>query len=197
MCEIDTDADGVEPWDPNTEQSTIAATTKPRLDGNPEMATTIGTGPDGDYQIGYVGLGFLSEPGLKPLAISPDGIDPYVLPTPETVGDGSYPMGRGLHVVKLEEPGYNKPLIDTFISWLFTPKGQAMVIDEGFVNVQPAAPDWDVNADHNGNIGDVITIGYFWGQSGPANWLRADANNDGNVNIGDVITVGYFWNQTW
>jgi phosphate transport system substrate-binding protein len=46
--------------------------------------------------IGYDGLGYVTD-DQKVVAVARDGGEPYVLPSVETVKDGSYPIARGLY----------------------------------------------------------------------------------------------------
>lgn len=100
-----------------------------------------------------------------------------------------------------------KTSIQQYWDWLTGVDGQAVVYNEGLVNMYTAAPDWDVNLDHTASVLDIAQIGIFMGQTAPASgdpndpllrgWVRADANWDGVVNILDVSTVGNAWGQTW
>lgn len=74
--------------------------------------------------IGYVGLGF--QEGVKILAI--DGI----MPTRQTVANGTYPIARPLF---LFTNGYPKlgSMVHKFVSFYLTEKGQELVEAKGFV----------------------------------------------------------------
>ena len=48
--------------------------------------------------IGYDGLGYVT-PSQKMIAVARDAAGPYVLPAPETVNDGAYPIARALYMV--------------------------------------------------------------------------------------------------
>jgi phosphate transport system substrate-binding protein len=56
-----------------------------KMAGNEQIAAEVGKNPNG---IGYVGLAYLTAPGVKTLAV--DG----QLPTKETVMKGTYPYAR-------------------------------------------------------------------------------------------------------
>ena len=77
--------------------------------------------------IGYVGLGFVDNT-VKALPI--DG----VLPTPETVKDGSYPIARPLYMFTNGYPKMGSHLY-RFINLYLSTKGQAMIEEIGFVPV--------------------------------------------------------------
>ncbi|NOZ29876.1 MAG: phosphate ABC transporter substrate-binding protein [Chloroflexi bacterium] len=78
--------------------------------------------------IGYDGLGYVT-PDQKMLAIARDPKGPYVLPSVETVNDGSYPISRSLYMYTAGEPtGHVKDYLDWILS-----DGQKLVPELGFV----------------------------------------------------------------
>jgi phosphate transport system substrate-binding protein len=169
------------------EKTVISATGLDRLQGNPEMATAIGAN---DWQIGYVGLGFIDDPNLKVLTVD------SVPCNPGTVAARTYPVSRSLHYYTLKpsvDPDYN-PETQTYVNFMFTKQMQEITEQQGYVSI---APDWDVNVDHTGNIVDIVAIGLEWGASNPKGWIREDVNNDGNVNIVDIVAVGLDWGNSW
>lgn len=78
--------------------------------------------------IGYDGLGYVT-PDQKPLAISPDANGPYVLPSVQTVNDGSYPISRPLYIYTAGEPSGQ---VKDYLDWVLS-DGQVAVLDLGFV----------------------------------------------------------------
>ena len=144
------------------------------------------------------------------------GTNAAVLPSDAAVADSSYPFSRVLHFYY--KTGQTKQAVNDLAGWLLTSAAQGNIEKIGFVSIQKStnpvvagaqapAPDWDVNADHNGNILDVTSIGGFFGQQGPASgdanfpnvrgWVRADINFDSNVNILDITTFGPHFGGTW
>lgn len=79
--------------------------------------------------IGYDGLGYVT-PDQKVLAVAPAEGWPYVLPTVETVKDGSYPIARDLYIYTAGEP---QGAIRDYLDWILGPEGQAIVKELGFV----------------------------------------------------------------
>jgi len=73
--------------------------------------------------IAYVGLGYVDE-SVK--AISVDG----VAPTTASIGDGSYPISRGLYYITDGEP---KDEVKKFIDYVMGSEGQTIVEKEGFI----------------------------------------------------------------
>jgi phosphate transport system substrate-binding protein len=78
--------------------------------------------------IGYDGLGYVT-PDQKVLAVgrSPEG--PFVLPTIETVNDGSYPVSRPLFMYTAGEP---TGTVAEYLEWILS-DGQESVAQLGFV----------------------------------------------------------------
>ncbi len=78
--------------------------------------------------IGYDGLGYVT-PDQKLVAVASDPFSPYVLPSVETVNDGSYPISRPLYMYTAGEP---QGEIKRYIEWILS-EGQAIVPELGFV----------------------------------------------------------------
>lgn len=81
--------------------------------------------------IGYDGLGYVTE-AVKTVAVSPNDISTYIMPTIETVIDDTYPISRSLYMYLPGEPtGYTKDYID----WIYSSEAQSIVEKLGFVPV--------------------------------------------------------------
>jgi len=83
--------------------------------------------------IGYDGLGYVT-PDQKVIAVARDEKGPYVLPSIETVNDGSYPISRPLYMYT---PGEPTGQVKEYIDWVLT-DGQAIVAELGFVPLKNA-----------------------------------------------------------
>ena len=81
--------------------------------------------------IGYDGLGYVT-PEQKVVAVARDAEGPYVLPSVETVNDGSYPIARPLFMYTAGEPAGR---IEAYLEWV-RGEGQAVVPELGFVPLQ-------------------------------------------------------------
>lgn len=82
--------------------------------------------------IGYFGLGYISEK-VKVLGIRKDASSPAVIPTLETIKDGSYPIARPLFVTSRGEP---EGVIKDYLNWILGPEGQRIVSELDFVPIQ-------------------------------------------------------------
>ena len=90
---------------------------------NGAMKTAVANDP---YAIGYVSVGHMDE------SVAPVTLDD-VTPTLETVKKGQYQIARGLYSNTKGEP---QGLTRLFIDYLFTPEGQKIAADKGFIPVK-------------------------------------------------------------
>lgn len=90
---------------------------------NGAMKTAVANDP---YAIGYVSVGYMDK-SVMPVEL--DG----VTPTLETVKNGQYKVARGLYSNTKGEPA---GLTRLFIEYLFTPEGQQIATDKGFIPVK-------------------------------------------------------------
>jgi phosphate transport system substrate-binding protein len=82
--------------------------------------------------IGYDGLGYVPH-DLKMIAIASQAGQPYVLPSADTVNDGTYPIARDLYMYTAGQPG---GIIKTYLDWIISPAAQQIVTKLGFVPVK-------------------------------------------------------------
>jgi len=78
--------------------------------------------------IGYDGLGYVT-PDQKVLAVAASADGPYVLPSIDTVNQGTYPISRPLYMYTAGEP---TGVLKDYLDWIRT-EGQKHVIRLGFV----------------------------------------------------------------
>jgi phosphate transport system substrate-binding protein len=87
--------------------------------------------------IGYDGLGYV-PPDLKMIAVARDDTGPFVLPSIQTVNDGSYPVARDLYMYTAGQPA---GAVKDYIDWILSSEAQAIVAQLGFVpNVLTPTP---------------------------------------------------------
>ena len=87
---------------------------------NGAMKSAISSDP---YGIGYVSVGHIDE-SVAPVALN------GVVPTLENVKQGKYKIARGLYSNTKGEPS---GLVKKFIEYLFSPEGQQIAADKGFI----------------------------------------------------------------
>ncbi len=78
--------------------------------------------------LGYDGLGYVT-PDQKMIAVAQDASGPYVLPSVDTVNDGSYPISRPLYMYTAGQPNGD---IKAYLDWILG-EGQTLVPKLGFV----------------------------------------------------------------
>jgi phosphate transport system substrate-binding protein len=83
--------------------------------------------------IGYDGLGYVT-PDQKVIAVAREEGRPFIVPSAETVLNGSYPIARPLFMYTAGEPP--RPIAD-YIDWIEGP-GQRLVKELGFVPLRAA-----------------------------------------------------------
>jgi phosphate transport system substrate-binding protein len=110
----------------NDDDHAIFSPTTLLLPSSEGIIAEVSDNPNG---IGYDGLGYIT-PHVKVVAISPLGDDNYVLPSLETVNDGSYPISRDLYMYTLDQP---TGVILDYLEWLRSDQAQKIVTDLGFV----------------------------------------------------------------
>ncbi len=80
------------------------------------------------YSIGYGGAAYGG--GTKQLAIKATDASPAILPTEETVMNGSYPIWRHLYIYV--NPAQDKDEIGAYLKWIRSDDGQQYVKDIGY-----------------------------------------------------------------
>jgi phosphate transport system substrate-binding protein len=78
--------------------------------------------------LGYDGLGYVT-PDQKVLAVAKNPEGPYVLPSVQTVNDGSYPISRPLYMYTAGQPSGQ---VRSYVDWVLS-GGQTLVTKLGFV----------------------------------------------------------------
>ena len=84
--------------------------------------------------IGYDGLGYVT-PDQKVVAVAVEASGPFVLPSIETVNDGSYPIARPLYMYTAGEPTGE---VAAYLDWIQS-EGQVQVVDLGFVPLRSSS----------------------------------------------------------
>ncbi len=90
---------------------------------NAEVKTAV---TNSDKAIGYVGMNYVEGGALR--AVAYDG----VMPSAETIKDGSYPLARELYMVTYGEPSED---VSTFLDFVTGEDGQAIAEELGFVSI--------------------------------------------------------------
>jgi phosphate transport system substrate-binding protein len=94
------------------------------VQSNGAMKTAVANDP---YAIGYVSVGHI-DAGVAPVVLN------GVAPSRQTVVDGSYAVSRGLYSTTRGEAA---GLARLFLEYLFTPEGQHIISENGFIPTGP------------------------------------------------------------
>ncbi len=90
---------------------------------NGAMKTAVAGDP---FAIGYISVGHM-DPSVTPIAL--DGVAPNL----DTVRSGEYKVARGLYSLSKGEPS---GLAKLFLDFIFSPSGQKIVAEKGFIPVR-------------------------------------------------------------
>ncbi len=88
---------------------------------------------DNPHAIGYDGLGYVTN-DVKVVAVGRDAASPFVMPSAESVNNGSYPIARDLYMYTAGQPTGE---IQKYLDWLFSAQAQEIVKSLGFVPIKP------------------------------------------------------------
>lgn len=81
--------------------------------------------------IGYDGLGYVTEE-LKVIGIAITAGGEYILPSPESVNNGKYPIARDLYMYTNGQP---TGIIKEYLDWILSSEAQLIVAELGFVPI--------------------------------------------------------------
>jgi phosphate transport system substrate-binding protein len=81
--------------------------------------------------IGYDGLGYVTS-DMKVIAVAREAGGSYILPSAETVNNGTYPIARDLYMYTASQP---EGAVKAYLEWILSPEAQQIVIELGFVPV--------------------------------------------------------------
>mgnify|MGYP001127663344 CR=1 FL=1 len=87
---------------------------------------------DNPNAIGYDGLGYVT-PDQKVLAVARDAQSDYILPSAESVNNGTYPIARDLYMYTDGEP---TGAVKEYLDWIYSPEAQEIVTELGFVPIE-------------------------------------------------------------
>ncbi|MDD2485628.1 MAG: phosphate ABC transporter substrate-binding protein [bacterium] len=99
------------------------------LPSSQAIAEEVMQSPDA---IGYIGLGYLSDK-VKDIALAADKSTVYIKPSAETIRSRAYLLSRSLLMYTNGAP---QGTAKAFIDFVFSPKGQKIVEEQGFVSVK-------------------------------------------------------------
>ena len=109
---------------------------------------------DNPNAIGYDGLGYVTST-VKVLALSKDPDGPYVMPSVDTVNDGSYPISRDLYMYTGKNPS---DAIRAYLEWITGAEAQQIVSQLGFVPIVHPTGSATLNENSPDPLGQGLTF---------------------------------------
>lgn len=124
------------------------------LSGIPDLAVESGIAEEdsealrGDYQssgndnviiqamggspnaIGFVGFAFAEEAGDQVREVGIDAGDGCIVPTTETIADGSYPLSRSLYIYPNVQTAADDEAVKAFVDYYLTEEGLGVAVEE-------------------------------------------------------------------
>ena len=88
-----------------------------------------------ESSLGWVGYAFYAAEQERMKAIEIDGGDGCVAPSPETIGDGSYPFSRSLYIYVNTAKAEENPAVASYVDLYLSPEGLATVAEAGYVDL--------------------------------------------------------------
>jgi phosphate transport system substrate-binding protein len=102
----------------------------PRVQTLPGTAAVVNAVAKDPHGIGYGGAAYAK--GVKECGVRKDEKSPAVLPSAQTVQDGSYPIARDLYFYMRTRPAGDTK---KFVDWVLSTEGQALVSQVGYFPV--------------------------------------------------------------
>ncbi len=112
------------------------------MNGTDQVMTAVADDPNA---IGYISLGSLNDT-VK--AVSVDGVEA----TEENIADGSYAISRPFNIVY---QGELEGIVADFYNFIFSEEGQAIVLEEGYVQAESEAAAYEGDGSQSGSINVV------------------------------------------
>ncbi len=90
-----------------------------------------------DSPLGWVGFAFAEEAGdaVKELAVASDPDGDCVLPTTDTIADGSYPLSRTLYIYVNAASAADNPAVSGYVDYFLSDEGVESVAEVGYVSL--------------------------------------------------------------
>lgn len=112
------------------EDTTLFSTDTLLLPSSEVIGAEIRSNPNA---IGYDGLGYVT-PDMKVIAVAniESDVKDFILPSPDSVNNGTYPIARDLYMYTA---GLPSGFIKEYLEWIYSPEAQEIVTQLGFVPI--------------------------------------------------------------
>jgi phosphate transport system substrate-binding protein len=106
---------------------------RPDYQSSPNDNVIIQAMQGSDTPLGFVGFAFADQNSGSIKEIAVDSGDGCVLPSHDTIADGSYPLSRSLYIYVNTDKASSNPALKSFVDFYMTPDGFASVTDADYV----------------------------------------------------------------
>jgi phosphate transport system substrate-binding protein len=106
---------------------------RPDYQSSPNDNVIIQAMQGSDTPLGFVGFAFADQNSDTIKEIAVDGGDGCVLPSHDTIADGSYPLSRSLYVYVNTDKASSNAALKSFVDFYMTPDGFASVTEADYV----------------------------------------------------------------
>jgi len=112
-----------------------AATLRPDYQSSPNDSVIIQGIEGSDTALGFVGFAYADQQGGGVTKLGIDGGDGCVVPSNETIADGTYPLSRSLYVYVNTDELASNPTLAAFVDYYLSDAGIAAVTDADYVSI--------------------------------------------------------------
>ena len=105
----------------------------PNYTASPDDNVIVAGVEAGAGSLGFVGFAYFEGAGTAAKAVAIDGGDGCVMPTLETIADGSYPLSRGLYIYPNNGKADTNPALQAWVDYYLSDAGMANVTEVGYV----------------------------------------------------------------
>jgi len=112
-----------------------AASLRPDYQSSPNDSVIIQGIEGSDSALGFVGFAYADQQGGGVTKLGIDGGDGCVVPSAETIADGTYPLSRSLYVYVNTDKLASNPTLAAFVDYYLSDAGIAAVTDADYVSI--------------------------------------------------------------
>jgi phosphate transport system substrate-binding protein len=111
------------------------ATLRPDYQSSPNDSVIIQGIEGSDGALGFVGFAYADQQGDNVTKLRVDGGDGCVMPSADTIADGSYPMSRSLYLYVNTDKAQTNSTLAAFVDYFLSDAGIASVTDADYVSI--------------------------------------------------------------
>jgi len=114
-----------------------ATTARPDYASQADDTAIISAMQASDTPFGWVGFAFAEEAGdsVKEIAVAEEPGGECVLPTTESIADGTYPLSRALYIYVNAAAAADNPAVAGYVDYYLSEEGIASVAEVGYVDL--------------------------------------------------------------